>query len=214
MGENPNRFWQIPNLNWNKIAIVGGGPSLTNVDWDYIRDLGREYHFIGANAAYKLGHWIEYVIFGDKKFWDWNKKEISHSLISQNYIAVNENLIDETDLLVVKRLSLGWVNDRTKRSIAWNCNSGAAAVNLAALLGAKKIILLGFDMKLSFNGNNNWHQYHKVPIVNPMFCKFIHRFKYVEKGCKEMNIEVINTNPESELPYFPKMTIEEAFKNA
>lgn len=201
-------FWEVPLLGWDKVAIIGGGHSLKGADWNNIRSLASTYHFIGTNAAYKLGNWIEMIVFGDKKFWDWNKEELVS--FSNPVIAVNEDLMRE-GIKTTHRLGIGWETNRKRRRIAWNSNSGAAAINLAALLGAEKIILLGFDMKLSSDGENNWHEYHKTPTLRPEFGKFINRFRYVDEGCKESRIKVINANPDSALPYFPKMSIEDAF---
>ena len=35
---------------------------------------------------------------------------------------------------------------------------GLAATSLAVLLGARNVVLLGFDMKLGVNGETHWHQ--------------------------------------------------------
>ena len=184
---------------------------MKDMDWGKLRlqlfDAGYKY-IIGTNAAYKTGI-CNCLIFGDKKFYDWNKKEIGSLLIS--VIAVNDTL-DDPMIHTVRRRNIGWETDREKRQLVWNSNSGAAAVNLAYFLGAKEILLLGFDMRL-VDGENNYHDWHKRPKFVPKFAKFISRFTYVAKGCEEAGIKVVNATPGSKLPYFPIMCIEEALKN-
>jgi hypothetical protein len=52
----------------------------------------------------------------------------------------------------------GISTDPTK--VCWNANSGAAAVSVAANMGCKRIVLLGFDME-QVEGERHWHGLYK-----------------------------------------------------
>lgn len=75
-------------------------------------------------------------------------------------------------------------------------------MNLAYLLGAKTIILLGFDMFGS-------HYFGKHPasldVASP-FKAFIHSFELID--CKKHDIEIINCTRSTALNCFPKMKLE------
>lgn len=204
------KYYKIPNLSIEKVVIIGGGPSLRGTDWSKLRDMMcfHNYYVIGTNAAYKTGI-CNCLIFGDKKFWDWNNKELVALTIP--VICVNSS-IHHNRIHTVCRLGMGWVCDREKCQLAWNLNSGAAAINLAYLFGAKKILLLGYDMR-TVEGKNNFHDFHKRGSdFKPKFEEFLRRFRYVAEGVKQAGIEVINCTPGSSLPYFPIMSLKEALK--
>ena len=81
-------------------------------------------------------------------------------------------------------------------------NSGYQAVNLAYLLGAKTILLLGFDMF-----GTHYFGEHKYGLNNDSpYKRFIESFCTI--NVKKHNIEVINCSRQSALEYFPRTTID------
>lgn len=81
-------------------------------------------------------------------------------------------------------------------------NVGVAALNLAELLGADPIYLLGFDMATSRAGAANWHtEYGQEWLTRESFFRqCIEEFGRVAKSVK---VRVINLNPMSGLRCFP-----------
>ncbi|GAG26616.1 unnamed protein product, partial [marine sediment metagenome] len=95
-----------------------------------------------------------------------------------------------------------------QKRLAWNHNTGAMAVNLAVLLGAKKIYLLGFDMKLeSKRGDANWFRNEKDKPNAQSYPRFLSGFEHVKAGVKQAGVEVVNTNPNSAMECFPKVKL-------
>jgi hypothetical protein len=97
-----------------------------------------------------------------------------------------------------------------RNSLGWNRNTGAGAVNLALLLGARRVFLLGFDMHLS-GGRPNWHnQLIDKPDKN-CYVRFAKDFKYVARDLpiKFPGCEVINVTDDSDLNCFPKVGTKE-----
>jgi hypothetical protein len=91
-------------------------------------------------------------------------------------------------------------------------NSGFQALNLAIQWGARKILLVGYDMSdasgAHWYGRNNW-----IGANNPNghnFKRWIAAFETAAKQCRELGVEVVNCSPWSALACFPKMTIEAA----
>ena len=84
-------------------------------------------------------------------------------------------------------------------------------VNLAYLFGAKKIILLGFDMKRDKDKKSHWHGDHpgflnkSLPVE-----KWIKNFKQLALDLKSEGVHVINATRDSDLECFEKQKLEVA----
>ena len=91
-------------------------------------------------------------------------------------------------------------------------NSGFQALNLAVQFGAKRILLIGFDMSLSggvhWYGPNKWQGANNPNDSN--FKRWIDAFHGSASLLESMGIKVINCSPFSALQCFPKMSIEDA----
>ena len=91
-----------------------------------------------------------------------------------------------------------------------NGNSGAQAINLATLFGARRVLLLGFDMKFGPGGQKHWFGNHPAPLVQTcLFDEWIHKFEAIAKDAIAMGVEIVNCTPGSALPWFRMSTIEE-----
>jgi hypothetical protein len=178
-------------------------------------------HVIGINVSYLIGDWIDMVFFGDSKFYERHKKGMA--AFPGLKITCHPKL---SNISWVKYLS----KDPRKsqgisfrpQHIAWNCNSGAAAISVAANAGAKRIILLGFDMSLGEDKSRHWHRLYKVtplPTVNGRrrdgravalpYKRHLAGFPQIASDAKARRIEIINASPTSSITVFPKCTVKE-----
>jgi hypothetical protein len=104
--------------------------------------------------------------------------------------------------------------------ISWNRNSGASAINVAYHLGAKLIVLLGFDMKSAGDApeDMNWHTDHLTMGLNKnnpkqnIFKRFLQCFPDIAVDADTLGIKIINANPDSAIDCFETMALEEAMK--
>ena len=87
-------------------------------------------------------------------------------------------------------------------------NSGYQAINLAVHLGARRIILLGYDMKPS-NGRSHWFGEHPDR-VDPPYSTMLASFPSLVDPLRKRGVEVINCTPDSALDVFPKMDLKDA----
>lgn len=97
-----------------------------------------------------------------------------------------------------------------KQKLHLGGNSGYQAVNLAYLMGAEKIILLGFDMQRT-DGKEHWHGRH----VNGLnrcspYKTFVKNFDALAADLKQEGIPVLNATRQTALNCFNKVTLEEA----
>jgi len=187
--------------------IIGGGTSLRDFDWNLLKN----ERVIGCNNAFRLGEEVvDYVVFCDKKlFWDGKKprKGFYDGIASfSNPVITNDNQLknkQEPWLKYIPRLVKGFSS--TPDFLCFNGNTGAAAINLACLLGATTIYLLGYDMHLDNKGEPNWHKWLIDKAAEEVYARFLTKFGYVSKGVKEKfpDCKVINVNKDSNLKLFP-----------
>lgn len=87
-------------------------------------------------------------------------------------------------------------------------NGGYQAVNLAFLMGFKKIILLGFDMQRT-GGKTHFHGDHHG-MNNPydnLFRQWIQNFDLMAKDLRAAGVEVLNATRETALTCFPRISV-------
>jgi len=129
--------------------ILGGGPSLKNVDVDRLKG----FHVIAINNAFKLGDWIEFMFYGHCGFGLWHGEALSGFLGHKLTTCVYQ--VDLKFVPKVLKYRRGFGLSFNPTQVMWNLSSGACAVNVATLLGATEIVLLGYDMR-RIAGQNNW----------------------------------------------------------
>lgn len=99
-----------------------------------------------------------------------------------------------------------------RKLIHFGSNSGYQAINLAYLLGAKSIILLGFDMKRKngqthFFGDHPYHTNSQGPndAIMQRWCGY---FVELAKDLKEEGVQVYNATRETALTAFEQRELE------
>jgi len=188
-----------PIFNNKTVYIIGGGPSIQDTD------LAPLYNkpCIGVNCAFNLGTWIDIIFFGDCRTYNWQEDKFEQW--PNRLITKCASLKDHPKIEYIPECEKHSICLNHK-AIAWPCgkgaNSGAAAINLAIHLGAKKIVLVGFDMKKQGDKHNfhDLYKKHHTP-KDDVYNKFQKHFLNI---AKETNIEIINANPNSALKAFPK----------
>lgn len=199
----PEEFWKGED-----VYIIGGGTSLNNFNWELLR----HRNTIGCNGAFGLGVDIcKILIFGDLKFWENFKDRIKKEyggIVVTNARELHDN--EQPYLYTMKREPCGLHYD----ALGWNGNTGASAINLALLLGAEKVFLLGFDMKLGIEGKANWHDTRYEKEKAEVYDRFLKGYDdvYYDWKTKFENRYIINITNDSDLEVFPKITLEKHFR--
>lgn len=92
-------------------------------------------------------------------------------------------------------------------------NSGFQAVNLAVRMGARRIVLLGFDM--GHSGQAHWHADHGSGMSNPANA-FLRRCALIldrQIGALQMlGIEAVNASRQTALVRWPRVSLERALE--
>lgn len=194
--------FSLPLGAWKGQAafIIGGGPSIAAFDCGRLRGRGR---VIAVNDAglYKAP-WADVLFWADRRWLEWNVDKLGlHT--GQWKITRRKPHIptghDVKTLDFLPRKLSHW-----PEAVGGWCG-GSSAINLAYLLGANPIILLGFDMR-----PGNWHQNHKLPsLPNQHRDKFIPTLEAMAQELDARGVTVLNTNGRSALRCFPFADIEE-----
>jgi len=215
--------------------IIGGGPSipkLFGVPEQVINDVlnGRQpvsayspymesihsKHTIGINTAFLLGDWVDFVFFGDSKFFLKFRPQLEKFRgisVSCSQVALKYNWVKYLDKDKKKRKGIS----TNPEQVSWNGNSGCAAISMAYNMGAKRIFLLGFDMKLDDKNSQHWHSLYKKTLTtkNPVgrknlpFSRHLTAFSFIAQDMKRLGIEIYNVCPESAIKELPKVNLNE-----
>lgn len=87
-------------------------------------------------------------------------------------------------------------------------NSGFQAVGLALLMGAARVILLGYDMQHT-GGKSHWHGDHRG-LGNPLKERMVMwRQRFLELS-QQTNVPILNATRQTALTCFPKLDLNES----
>jgi hypothetical protein len=200
-----------PNWEGQTCVLVASGPSAKRAN---ISALFGRCKAIAINESYNLCLWADVLYACDANWWKYrlgvpNFKGLK---ISQDYLAYDLFRIYPD----IKQIAV----DRNGNKLLLNLsgvvgsggNSGFQALNLAVQFGAKRIILVGYDMRV--DKGEHWHPRHPMPMSNPHPRDNLPRWRAALDGAAGMlialGVKVINCSDVSLLQAYPKMSIEEA----
>jgi hypothetical protein len=192
------------------VFIIGGGTSLRDFDWSLLHG----ENTIGCNNAFRLGPKVcKVCVFVDRKFivdapnhmragfYDKLEEYGQTNLVVTNDSQLKPFSMDKPWLKWMPRKPKGLFRE----ALGYNANCGGTAINLAILLGAKTIYLLGFDMKLGSDKKPNWHEHVIDRASEEVYVRMLSTFGYVRKdlAAKFPDCKVYNINKDSNLRIFP-----------
>lgn len=96
-----------------------------------------------------------------------------------------------------------------KETIHFGSNSGYQAINLAYLLGAKRIFLLGYDMTHKQGTKTHWFGDHPPEFGRGKYEAFIPFFNSLASDLSAAGVEVINCSRITKLTQFKRGTIDD-----
>jgi hypothetical protein len=154
-----------------------------------LADYVRQHHehgrckTIAVSDAFKIAPWASALVSNDRAWWENNKP--AYKFAGRKFAAASFSGVE-----------------CLRRDGIYNggINSGLQAMRAAQLLGATKIILLGFDMR-----GGHYFGPHPHPLKNTTAKRFL---KHIEQFKKWRGCPVMNCTPGSALKQFPMSTIE------
>lgn len=195
-------------LDWRgqTAVIAASGPSLTDAQINAVRAAG--VRLITTNTTHERAPWADVHYACDLLWWKTNITKVRTKAACWTQ-----------DRASAERWQLNWIRQAARpglgtKDLHVNGNSGFGAINLAYLFGARRILLLGFDMR-EVGGRKHWHIDHPKPCVQNMpFKEWLFKSVALARDLEKEGCEVINCCLDSALTVFKKMPLEEALRGS
>lgn len=201
-------FWLFPRL-WpgETVVCLGGGPSLTREQVEYCRERAR---VIAINDAYLLAPWADLLYFCDRRWFEWHADRPELKAFKGIKVTLDEHVLkNHPEIRGVKNTGRHGLETECP-GVRTGRNSGYQVINLAVHLGVKRIVLLGYDMRV-VEGRTHWHAGHPVPQRENIYeASMLPCFETLVAPLRAAGVAVLNATPESALTVFPMLPLEEA----
>ena len=187
------------------IVILASGPSLTAQQITHVRQAQAAgcCHVIAINSTYFAAPFADVVYASDEKWWKWHAEAIRdfHGYkFSLQITAIHGGAVP-------LQASGVFGLDADPAYLRSGGHSGHAAINLAVHLGARSIILLGYDGQRSATGAYHHHPPHPDGRVGG-FARMIHALGTLVEPLAQRDIAIVNCSPSTAIPHFPLADLE------
>lgn len=181
---------------------------MANVDLGALRRF-RSWRVMVVNCTFRLLPDADVLYAGDLQWWDRYGLE-AQSFAGEKWTR-DEYAAQRYRLRRVQRRE-GAGLCRERGCVHPGGNSGFQAVNLAWHFGARRMVLLGFDMHRRNGGH--WHGEHDGMLSAPASHLPIWRreFSAMAFDLKHEGVQVINATPDTALECFQRMPLQEALR--
>lgn len=190
-------YWRAPQLG-ETVAVLASGPSMSQGVADSVRHLPR----IAINLTARLAPDAQIVYGSDSPFWLAYPEFLSyagHKVCVEQRMGMYPNV--PKGVSVLRNFGMEGLSS-SPAGVFVGGNSGYAAINLAVIAGAKRVLLYGMDM-----AGGHWHEKHGGGLGNPcetQFAVWIRRLTRLADTAKAAGIEIINCSPSSALTCFAR----------
>lgn len=199
----PFTYASVPALpNLDRVICLAGGPSLTQADVDACRGKGL---VIAIKDAIRLAPWADVLYGCDAKWWRHYHDTLAD--FAGLRFALEKDAAPWAGVL--KNTGMQGFDDHPT-SIRTGQNSGYQAIHIAAHLGARRIVLLGYDMRPSADRRHHWFGPHPYPTLVPPYDLFLRLFDSIVDPLQKRGVQVVNATPNSKLRCFPHQSLTEA----
>lgn len=191
-----------PDWTGRTAVVIANGPSLT--EEQAMAGMTRTPASIAVNTAYLMAPFASVFYAGDF---------LLHKVHNAR-MRKHRAEIWTTDSTAAEQYGVNRWKGRNdvglgETMIHLNGNSGAQAINLAYLFGARKIVLLGFTMR-EIDGKKHFHGDHEKPLVQKqLFGEWIHKMEFVARDAKRLGVDVVNADPLSAMTCFRMGNLED-----
>ena len=196
-----------PLFNWrgHTAVVVASGPSLTDEQIALVEH--SDVLTIAVNNSYEKLQHPDAVYACDYLWWKFNHMKAKQNIPRRQLWTQDRAAAEQFQLSHIQwegKDGLG------KRGLRVNGNSGAGAINLAYHFGARRILLVGMDMKPGPNGEKHWHPDHPKPLVQgQQFEEWRKKMGVLAADLKTEGVTVVNCTPGSALTCFPMGDLEQ-----
>lgn len=185
------------------IACVATGPSLTEEDCKYLRG---KVPVIAINDAHLLAPWADILYSSDRSWWPHYKAVPSFQGMKYGIGSApgKANPFFHYPEITVLRNAGYHGLELDPSGLRNGKNSGFAALNLAVHFGAKRILLLGYNMS-HLHGRQHFFGSHPPNLqqTSALYPNFRRAFDTLVEPLKSAGVKVINCTKHTSLTAFP-----------
>lgn len=194
------------------VVCVGGGPSLS---LKQIHQIGTargddKCRVIAVNDAVYPCFWADWLHAGDLQWWRWHIQRVN------GFQGIRTTVSDD--------VPAPWVNgyleftgdegfDPDPSCLKSGRSSGYQAICIGMHTAAKRVVLVGFDMKFPDGGDRHWFGDHPTRSIVNYETQMMPSFETLLPAIAERNVEVINCSPGSALTVFPMGELEKVLRH-
>jgi hypothetical protein len=226
--------WQVPRVWEGDTAyILAGGPSLTqdavNKIWQRRRDdklAGKTSGFsrvITINDSWRMAPFADVNYFCDANWWmdqvGRNRRSVDqvfsfHDAIYRCFWVTGSAQFNSHPQVHALRFTGQMGLEKAPDALRHGNNSGYQTIGIAYHYGARRIVLLGYDMQ-AVNGKTHWHQEERPDDFRRVMREsMLPMFEHLREPLLDAGVEVINATPGSALTVWPHVPLEEILSGA
>ncbi len=198
----------VPRL-WpdSTVVCIASGPSLTPEDVAFVRGKAK---VIVVNTSYLLCPWADVLYAADFKWWHWMHDRVKRQEWAA-FDGLRYSLTKESERYGVTVLRRGSEDGLSLKPthLSTGKNSGYQAINLAVLLGASRVVLLGYDMQPGPKDEEHWHADHPNKSRSP-YARFQSYFPTLVQPLAEAGVSIVNCTRRTALECFPRQVLRDA----
>lgn len=186
------------------VVCVAAGPSLTAADVDLVRGRAR---VIAVNKSVILAPWADAFFAADGRMWTWEADRLE--AFAGLKFSLELTAASKAAGCVLLRNRGIWGLSTDPGAICNGRNSGYGAINLAVLLGAVRIILLGYDCGPGPDGQTHWHgdHPHGAGPTDLIFRSWRAAYRTLPEPLAAAGVTVQNASRATAIDVFPRVAL-------
>lgn len=214
--DRSREFW-TPDKAWlgDTVFILGGGDSLRGFDCSPLRNFG---WILTINSSYWTAPFCDALYFNDHTWWSQPRvaggpaRRVELCKSKCTLITTSRAVKREAPDRVHRIYTMSGVPFRVGSGpVRQGRSSGHTAISLAAARGGKRLILLGYDMRI-VGGRSHHHNEYSTNNDKLYSRDFIPAFQGWNEVAVKCGVQVLNATPGSALKEFPRVNLEDVLR--
>lgn len=191
---------------WNgrRAFVVGGGPSLRGFDFSRLRG----ERIIAVNRAFEVLPFAEILFSMDYRYYGYAVRTAAFREFRGRKVWLDTMGYPYVGVETLRMSSVEGLSWSLASGLATGANSGHGAVNLALLLGADPVYLLGFDFAEDEKGSH-FHSGYPFVRKDGKLDEYRTRLEAIAPDVLAKGRRIVNLSPASKLEGFPRERFED-----
>lgn len=194
------------------VICLASGPSIDQEQVDVIRKTG--HPVIAVNNTFQLAPWADIIFAADILWWYRYYDDVVATCHGELWTldGVGDHFVRRTRRSEppIKQVAFDRETGLGKTRVNHGGNSGYIAVNLAYLMGAKKIVLVGYDHKHS-NEQTHFHGDHETKYFRKNADdtdRWVSNFAWLSYDLNSSGVDLVNCSLDTAIETCRRSTLE------